>query len=170
MRQMSIKDKQSRSWFTHIRAIGDIYHIDLDKVLLYPWPKETWKIYVKRTVDGYWREHMAHQLSCRSTVKWLIQPPIWREGPHPLWQVCEGRTYHVSAATTRAKMLVGRYHTQLNMSIYRPGLPAVCPICSTGEDEDLVHLLASCTALDPYRSPKIKSLFEEEDLPTPTME
>ncbi len=160
LRQLAMKDEHSHSWLAYTRSIGERYGIPLHESLLHPWPKLTWKKYVQITVDSYWYEKRSMAVEHKTSLKWLIPLPTCIKGPHPLWLVCEGSQYHIQAATTRARMLIGRYQTRRLINLFRPD----------ESKEDIAHLLTNCPALEPHRKEKIavlKKMYADEGSPPP---
>ena len=75
--------------------------------------------------------------------------------PHPLWSAASSSPYEVSKAIVQAKMLSGRYRTELLCSHWsKTNKQGWCqtPDCQGAQvPEDLEHILAFCPSLEPTR-------------------
>ena len=74
--------------------------------------------------------------------------------PHQLWISASASSYEVSKATIQARMLSGRYRTELLCSHWSSNQNGWCltPACLGNEaKEDLDHILAFCPSLDHTR-------------------
>ena len=71
--------------------------------------KVSWKSFYKKMVKDYWNSQIRLKACERSSLKWLLLGLVPKLKPHGVWSSCHGRPYLVEAATTRARMLVGRY-------------------------------------------------------------
>ncbi len=106
-----------------------------------------------------------------STLQWLILDPTWVGHHHPLWQACRGKPYQVQAATTRARLLVGRLPLQAVRASYTEDDPT-CQACFTAP-EDTTHFLLQCPATENEVRPLIidlQTLYSADGLPVPTTE
>ena len=84
IRQMALKERHSKSWFRRVLDIGDKYGLDLQPIILHPWPKLSWKAHVKLLVTQLWLRNMAEEAETRSTLSWLLIHECWLGRIHPL--------------------------------------------------------------------------------------
>ena len=96
--------------------------------------------------------------------------------PHPIWTTTGPLPYHVAMSTVQATMISGRYRTELLCSKWSSNSSGFCqtPSCrGLNLPEDLHHILAKCSFLQPTRKrllnftskfcqqyPAIKSLID----------
>ena len=169
-RQLATKDASFTGWFQQASRIGEVYGINISEVILHPWPKITWKRYIASAISQHWEAELARAFLSKSTLKNIIHGLHPLHMAHPMWQVCKGRTFQTTAATTRARMLVGRYPVQalLHHTYHSVDSPA-CPLCNE-EEETLEHLICTCHKLQDTRSKylhRIQHLYSEEGWPPP---
>ena len=84
--------------------------------------------------------------------------------PHPIWSTVECDLKDVERATIKAKILAGTYKLQSNRARINQHNIAQCPLCHK-EDEDRIHFLTRCSALETTRRPHIddiKQVFIKE--------
>jgi hypothetical protein len=147
IRQLATKDPRSKSWFAHIRKIGDKYGINIDRAMTYPWPKYAWKRHVNTLVTHHWLSTLTLEAERRTTLAWLILDPSWIGRPHPLWQACKGKPFQVEAAAVRALLLTGRYGLQADrVHFTKQETSPICPLCQL-EEEDAVHFCTACPTI-----------------------
>ena len=168
IRQLALQETPG-SWFLYAQEIALLYGINLANVIISPWPKETWKQYVKCIISEHWENKLLKTAQEATTLDWMIlsQSPFWE--PHALWTSCAGKTHQVKAASIRARLLLGRHYLQSAAWRVAQGHDSTCPLCSK-EDETVVHHLVTCTALVPVRSRLIRDLsgvFRREHLRSP---
>ena len=121
-------------------------------------------------IEDYWENKLRAESAEKITLQMIIFPPNWKQGPHPMWFAGDNTPYHIQAATIRAKLIVGRYHTQANVRVFRPQTDPTCLLCGAAIEDD-VHFLAVCQKLQPHREKrleKIKECFSKESLPQPS--
>ncbi len=169
IRQLAVGTIAKQSWFVYAAEIGSKYSIDVSNQLQHPWPKITWKVHYKSTVQAYWEDKIYTEIPKKKTLLWLI--PHEQGKAHPLWLSCRGNPFHIEAAATRARMLTGRFRVQASVSKFSNGdvLPTCC-LCGL-EDEDIEHLVTRCPALTETRVERvneIRHIYSEEGLQPPT--
>ncbi len=169
IRQLARPQSPRRSWFMHAAEIGEEYGVDIRQQVLCPWPKPVWKAYIRTVVVDTWRQRLVQNAGRKSTLHRLRHPS--KEGrAHTVWTSCKGDPYLVNKATVRAKMLVGRYQVQATQAKFaNQAISAVCKLCQA-EEEDLPHMLTSCTALEHIRESKIQrlmDLYREDEVHAP---
>ena len=169
IRQLATGTLAKQSWFVYAAETGLKYSIDVPNQLQHPWPKLTWKAHYKSTVQSFWENIIYTEAPRKKTLSWLI--PQERGKCHPLWLSCRGNPFHINAASTRARMLTGRFRVQATISKFSKGdISPTCCLCGL-ETEDIEHMVARCPSLAEVRSEKIKelcSMYIEEGLQPPT--
>ena len=128
-----------------MKKICSLYDINIFWVLKHPMKKSSWKNYYKKTVRDYWNHHITLMAASRSSLKWLLLGLIPRNKPHGVWASCHGIPHLVEAATTRARMLIGRY--SCGESPWMRESDPLCKLC--GKEDSVRHILAEC----PYTTP-----------------
>ena len=165
-----MRGDSKHSWFKQAVKLGEEYKLDVHRAFLHPWPKIVWKQHTKLIIREHWMTHFKKLAAKKSTLVFMMMPSNTTL-PHPLWTVCKGRPHMVQAATTRARMLTGRYATQSMRAVYSRGKESPnCQLCSHPV-EDIQHIITSCPALSPYRDSRTNQLIElykSADLPPPS--
>jgi hypothetical protein len=171
LRQLACKEEDSNSWFAQAVRIGNKYGIDVRQMAQHPWPKLAWKKYTNTLVEEFWWNKILQEAKSKTTLKWMITDGIDGRNGTSFWKACMGKTYQVRAATTRARMLVGRYQLQATAAkIYKTCDSPLCLLCGE-DDEDISHLICNCTKLQEVRASKVEDfikLFRKEGLPPPS--
>ena len=170
-RQLSLRADKRGSWFAQLAEIGSTYNIDIFHAFQFPWKKERWKIYCKQTIKDLWHLRLIKTALGKTSLSWLklsLPAPVISK-PNQLWACCSGKPFQVVAATTRARLLVGRHN--LNAIAWRQarGDSPTCPLCDAGE-ENIVHFLVECKALNKLREDKLQDLlviYSTEEIPPP---
>ena len=106
-RQLAMSSSNPGSWFTHLDEIATTYEIALHQALQMPWPKNNWKSFCKNAVKCHWSNKILTDASQKSTLKHIVWNN-WIEQARGTWRVCRERPFLSEAATTRARILVGR--------------------------------------------------------------
>ncbi len=156
LRQLSVKDKKSASWFMYTQAIAEIYEINLFQIITAPWPKLTWKRFVKNTITEYWQEQLRAEAETKTSLNmWLIRGA----GDNiKIWSACCGKTHLVEATITRLRMLTGRYQIQTARAKFNQfEVDTTCPLCKK-DPETMTHFLMECESLEQVRCHKLTSL------------
>ena len=125
----------------HLEEIATTYEIDLHQALQMPWPKKSWKSFCKNAVKCHWSNKMLNNASQKSTLKHVVWNN-WIEQAHGIWRVCRERPFLSEAASTRARILVGRINIQASSWIKHKGEDPRCPMCEE-EEKDIQHFLVS---------------------------
>ena len=165
-RQLALNDIKG-SWFKFAADIAELYDINIYQQMLYPWPKEKWKKWIKDRVFTQWHEDLREAVSKKSSLRWLIPPDRLDTGTHPIWHLT-GRN-KVEAASIRARMLIGRYQTEELRTKFNPKNDPTCRLCKI-EKEDTCHMISRCDGTSDLRNELIAALnvlFVEEHLPPP---
>ena len=169
VRQLALTDHRPRSWFRYVQDIAQQYDINLHSALAVSWPKEGWKLYCKTTVRDHWQVKLLSAAASKSTLSHLLLSLVDR-GPHLAWGVCQGSPFRARAATTRARMLVGRCGLQGDRWRARVGEDTSCPLCAF-HIEDIEHMLITCTELHAVRGDtlhRIKEIWRSGNVAPPS--
>ncbi len=151
LRQLAIKDQNSKSWFVKAASTGSKYGLNLYHHLALPFNKEAWKSITKLAVKSYWRTELLRDLLAKSSIASLATFHLEFEGPNPLWSTCDCNTQRVRAAASRVKLMTGTFPLQDKKAKYNKSEPdPTCRLCLT-EVEDTEHFLLRCPALTTER-------------------
>ncbi|XP_064638324.1 uncharacterized protein LOC135494338 [Lineus longissimus] len=169
-RQLSLKSDTSKSWFNKICKTAEKYGINIHQALQHPWKKCHWKDNTIMLIKDSWTNALVSEAQARKTLQWIILDQVWIGRPHPLWQACKGKQYLVTEATTRARLLVGRFGLrQDRVRFNKQEVDPQCPLCRS-EEEDAPHFLVTCPSLEKDRGNLIStlcSLYQGDGLPPP---
>ena len=165
LRQLSLRDRKSGSWFAYTYLIAKKYDLNILQILNNPMKKQDWKNYCDKTIDQHWRSTMIRKTTEMNSLKFLLPSSFFPLKTHGLWSACKGNPRLVKKATIRAKMLIRRYTCGAS-----PWRKLRCPVCDH-EKEDIIHILSSCPKLYSKQILKykeeLKAFFIEENLPPP---
>lgn len=114
--------------------------------------KDEWKSTVKQTVREYWTEKLQEEAGNRSTLERCHIPALQVGGTHIIWETVQSCRMDVIRAATKVRMLTGTYLLQSHKKKFNlDGVSSsTCPLCCL-EDEDIVHMLTRCPALNTTR-------------------
>ena len=102
---------------------------------------------------SYIHTHIGHACG-KTSLRFLNTPNLFLGGAHPVW-LEDAPAAPILAASYRAKMLMGTYILQATRTKYNQHqVDPRCMLCSV-EEEDIVHFLVSCPALEQTRRPRI---------------
>ena len=168
LRQLALAEHRPHSWFNYAQSIAQLYDIDLHSALTITWPKDSWKTYCKTKVRDQWRARLLSDAVNKSTLAQLLLS-IEDRGPHLTWGVCQGSPFRARAATSRARMLVGRSGLQGDRWRISVGEDTTCPLCAHPR-EDAEHLLVTCNDLQAERGDAVlrfQDVWRTDSLPPP---
>ena len=173
-RQLATQYDNPYSWFHYICKLGEKYSLDIISEFNSPEDKPIWKKKYTTAITSKIQSELWYDTATKSTLKWGIwtwSPPDGTT-PHPLWLCCQGKATRIEMATTRIRMMVGRYRTQEVQAKYLKKITLLsdaCPLCNE-ETEDILHMLVTCASLKETREEKIatlKEIYVEEGVPPP---
>ena len=143
----------SQSWFFQIRTLCHQYHLPHPLVLLdKPFPKEMFKKRVKLQVTEYWQEALASECLPLQSLRYFDPHRASLQHPHPMWTSAAGNSYECCKSTIWAKMVSGRYRTEMMCSYWSKNRNGYCLAETCYQVQgDLEHLLVTCPALDHVR-------------------
>ena len=164
LRQLSLRDEKSGSWFPYINSIASKYGLNILMLLNHPMKKSQWKSYCDNTIEQYWNSHMINTGQEMSSLKhFIFNLPVKMHG---VWTSCRGNSHLVDKASVRARMLCRR-HTCGDS----PWMKQPCSLCGHVIDDE-IHILAGCPKIESNESRinkiRLFSLFVQENLPTPS--
>ena len=146
------------SWFLTVRNISKKYNLpDPLTVLQSPLTKVQWKRKCKSLVTDFYEKKLRAEAEILPSLE-LFKPNFMSlSSPHPLW-LHAGSPFEVRKAVISARMLSGRYRTDLLSKHWVKENPdGLCrlPGCS-GQEGSLHHILLSCPALADSRAGMIR--------------
>ena len=144
----------SRSWFLQVRDICLQYSLPHPSTLLeFPLTKLAFKNLVKKAVVSFWEKKLRDDAKSLKSLEHFRPEYMSLSVPHPIWLTAMSSSYEVIKAKVQAKMLSGRYRTEVlsrHWSTNRPG-HCLLPSC-TAQIEDLAHILVFCPSLSHIRT------------------
>ena len=143
----------AKSWFGQIRDICIQYALPHPLLLLEnPPSKPSFKKNVKLRITEFWQGKLAAEASTLSSLRHLNPRMFSLLSPHPIWKASAGNAYECTKSTILAKMISGRYRTEMMTRFWSNNRRGFCLANSCYEVEgDLEHLLATCPALEVTR-------------------
>ena len=172
-RQLATQSKNKLSWFHHVTYIASKYDIDIFTAIRIPDDKLTWKRKIKSAIYARSTAELVQNVATKSTLKWWIWKDNHNLSTHYLWTGCNGNQSKIASATVRARMLTGRFRTMVECSRYQnkgDGGNPICPLCQE-ENEDILHLLTRCRAMQHLRNSKVTTLqdmYRDDGKPPPS--
>ena len=149
MRQISVKDSDSYSWFVscnkhlHKYSLPNIYTVKTEFE-----SKSQFKQQVKTKIDSL--------LSSAEEKKSLSFLNV-----EDCWSTVDNTVMDVRRAVTKARILTGTYYLQADRDKFqKKGITSMCPLCSA-TSEDRLHFLTACASLAQIRHPYIVKIEEK---------
>ena len=142
-----------QSWFYQIKDLCMQYRLDHPLLLLdKPVAKNTFKKLVKLNVTEYWQEVLATEAFSMQSLRYFDPLKSSLQQPHPMWTSTAGNSYECSKSTILARMVSGRYRTEMMTRFWSDNRNGFClaETCSKAQG-DLEHLLVNCPALEHVR-------------------
>ena len=151
LRQISTKEKASKSWFIYVDKILEKYDLPSVQYILDTRPrKQPWKHYITQTIAQYWTHVLMEEATDKSTLSMLNLDSCAYSRIHPVWS-CIRFTEEIPRAALKAKILCGTYILQSNKARFNQyDVSPACPLCD-GPDEDRYHFLLACSSLSSIR-------------------
>ena len=144
----------SKSWFLSVRHLCQQYLLpDPLLILQSPPTSAQWKTLCKSRVMDFHEQKLRSQASLLSSLKFFKPSFMSLSSPHPIW-LHANSPYEVSKAVIAARMLSGRYRTDMLSRHWTPDNPdGLCrlPGCS-GQQGSIEHVLLHCPALSDSRT------------------
>jgi hypothetical protein len=155
-RQIALQKGPKDSWFCYALGIAKIYSLDTMalSLLYYPPGKEDWKNLVTSTIREYWSYQLKRTAMEKSSLKYMDIAHLDAKKPNPIWPD-NAPSASILAASYRAKMLTGTYILQATRAKYNQHtVDPKCQLCGLA-DEDMVHFIVTCPALEQTRQKKM---------------
>ena len=158
VRQLTVKDDSSSSWFIHIKKLLQKYDLpSIDSLVCIPTKKEAWKKTVKKAVEEKWYEQLCEEAKTKSTLSYLNTEECGIGHLHPAWDSARTDPHTSFCASIRVKILVQRYPIATSHTAGR-SRSLTCKLCNE-DDESMIHFLLQCTALASARSEHLASIM-----------
>ena len=118
-----------------------------------------WKLLVKRTLRVYWEDQLRKEAEEKSTLERCHLDSFHIGSTHPVWVTVNSNRVDVMRAIVKVRILTGTYLLQVHRKKFSMDgvTDACCPLCYL-EDEDIVHMLIRCPALNEVRITCINEL------------
>ena len=152
---LALSPTSAQSWFLQVRDICMEYSLPHPLELLENPPKRNqFKKTARLKVTEFWHQkYTAECLSPRLTsVKYLDPAKCSLVSPHPIWLCAGGSSYESNKSLVVAKMLSGRYRTEMLCRFWSSNTNGYCEAVTCVQVQgDLEHLLVKCPALNQDR-------------------
>ena len=165
---LTVLNDTSKSWFIHIKKLCVQYSLPHPLYQLQqPLSKPATKSLFKSKVIDFWEKSLRHSASLLPSLKYFQPQFMSLTKPHPLFTTCGSNSYEVSKAITQAKMVSGRYRSDMLLRHFDPTKSGNCLTCDETVPGSLEHLLIDCPALSSSRDVLFKMLYERNDISEP---
>ena len=167
---LTVLGASANSWFGQIKKLCMQYELPHPMVLLEDPPsKPVLKKRIKLKVLEYWHKLLAEE--CTSLDSLLYFDP-YRSSlvhPQPLWTASAGNSYECSKSMIQARMVSGRYRTEMMCRFWSSNRMGYCLAETCHEvPGTLEHLLVQCPALEGVRS-RLLTLFSTKTIGLPAL-
>ena len=161
VRQLAIKEEESKSWFIYIRKTLNKYDLPSAYDLLSSPPtRNAWKSAIKEAVNNYWRNEWTLTKSSKNSLRFLSIQDDPTLKPHLIWDSIDSNPRHVKEAVVKARLLTGTYTLQANRHKFNQfEVPPTCKLCHS-DPEDRQHFLTQCKKLDSVRNKHLPSVLD----------
>ena len=144
----------SKSWFIQVKKLFLQYQLPHPLSLLdRPLSKHSAKCMFKNHVIDYWQSKFRRDVLPMSSLRYFKPEYMSLQKTHPIWSTCGSNSYEVCKAIVHAKMLSGRYRTDLLVQHFNniDDNDGLCKLCPQKTPGDIEHLLVLCPALEETR-------------------
>ena len=150
----------SKYWFHQVKDLCHQYSLPHPLVLLEkPLLKEKFKQLVKLKVTEFWQETLATECLSLTSLRFFNPLKASLTKPHPLWTSSAGNSFECSKSTILAKMVSGRYRTEMLCRFWTANKGGYCMLDTCHQvSGDLEHMLVVCPALVHVRN-RLHSLW-----------
>ncbi|CAG2187811.1 unnamed protein product [Mytilus edulis] len=161
-RQLAIKDRNSKSWFTYVQQLLEKYNLPCSSVLLQEPPgKFSWKNLVYKAVKTYWTNKIHSDAREKSSLQYINFEQLTFDNPHLVWKSAKFEYFSIQRAGIKCRLMLDTYLLQIHKQKFNKyEVDSTCLLCQNGA-EDRKHFLIQCVALDSIRSPFLKTLHEK---------
>ena len=144
----------SRSWFITIRDLCLRYNLPHPlELLTSTLSKDHLKAMVRKQMVNYWELKLRAEAEPLVSLEYFHPEYMSLITPHPIWTTSGACSYQNSMSSVQATMISGRYRTELLCSNWSSN-SGCCELPSCKDNhvlEDLQHILAVCSSLEPAR-------------------
>ena len=160
----------AKSWFQQIRGLCEQYSLpDPSSLLENPPAKEVFKNRVKRNILEYWQAIFRVEASPLKSLQYFKPELYSLAKAHLIWSTAASNPFECSKSTVLARMISGRYRTEMLCRYWSDNRRGFCRAGSCHETPGtLEHLLAECPALDSVRQ-RLYSMWLERSVMFPTL-
>lgn len=162
VRQLAVKGPSSNSWIIQTMNIAELYNLDLPDCFDNPPVKSQWKLRVRRAVTLHWQSKLIADATEKSPLRYLSPQMFRPDKPqaHPIWIQCGSDPRRITPASVRARMLCGALPLQATIARTNKKSPdPTCQLCME-QQEDMVHFLLDCPALQKPRADHLDSILQ----------
>lgn len=159
-RQLVVKDSSSNSWYIHVEKLAYMYGLPAPYELLLCLPKKNqWKNMVKKSVHTLWKAKLESDAQSKTSLRHMcLQMTVNKVAD--VWETSTENTIESSKAQFKTRILTGTY--RLQAIAHRQNQHEVnsnCRLCQK-EDEDRLHFVSICTALEEVRREKATKISD----------
>ena len=152
IRQLTVKDSDSASWFIGLRDI--LYKYELPsplKLLENPPEKLQWKRTVKTAIHEYCRKQIQQDIPLYSSLKYFTGVDYIPGSCHTVLEIKGDPIREIQKLSVKLRLLTGTYILQSKrVKFCDTEKSSLCKLCNEA-NEDLEHFLLKCKTLDPVR-------------------
>ena len=161
IRQLTIKNEKSNSWFVHARKIFLKYELgDIHEHLVNPPEKNPWKATVNKTVNKYWQNDIITSSAFYSTMEFLNMKSYKLGTIHPLLKINIHSARDVIRLPSKLRLMCGSYVLQTTRSKFKnTQINSKCLLCGNAE-ETVEHYILLCETLEKFRNPILTKISE----------
>ena len=161
IRQLSVKDSNSYSWFILCNKLLHKYNLPNIYIVRKKFESELlFKQQVKSSVDKFIKESWLTVAEGRRSLCYLNVESCDVGKVHPCWSTVDNTVMDVKRAVIKARILTGTYYLQADRDKFRrTGTASQCPLCSAAS-EDRLHFLIACVSLNQVRQSYIIEIEE----------
>ena len=159
IRQISVKDSNSCSWFILCNKLLHKYNLPNIYIVRKKFESESlFKKQVKSSVDKFIKESGLTVAEGRRSLCYLNVDGCDVGKVHPCWNTVDNTVMDVKRAFVKARILTGTYYLQADRDKFRrSGTMSQCPLCSA-TSEDRLHFLIACVPLNQVRQSYITEI------------
>ena len=156
VRQLATKTQDSHSWVISTQKLLHKYQLpNFMEIFDSDLEKTQWKEDVKKAVFQHWKKEIETEAQEKSTLQFLN--PLFNGKAHSIWSSTTHDSRDVRRANVKVRMLTGTYILQATKAAFNQTRITTCPLCNEA-DEDIVHFMIECKALDECRQPILEAL------------
>ena len=152
IRQLSVKDSNSYSWFILCNKLLHKYNLPNIYIVRKKFESELLFIqHVKSSVKKFIKESWLTVAEGRRSLCYLNVECCDVGKVNPCWNTVDNTVMDVKRAVIKARILTGTYYLQADRDKFRrTGTTSQCPLCSAAS-EDRLHFLIACVSLNQVR-------------------